>query len=187
MTGVLFFCGCSADIEVDNSKSTDKRKSVEEIKNKEKPKEPTTEELFEIKRDKKEASYSKTNAAPLYVTKPMAWFKETNDQMIFTRQKLLEAQARISKIYGNYERLFGSSAIYRLKRDLPEPSAQVRIDTALQSFKMMINLPQGTDPAGVFAGIESKAYQLADRMEEEAMLKRLEETLIVVKRLVARR
>ena len=104
MTGALFFCGCSADVEVDNSKSAEKRKTVEETKNDEKPKEPTAEELLEAKRDKEEASYSKTNAAPLYVEKPMAWFKETNDQMVFTRKKLLEAQARISMIYGKYDR-----------------------------------------------------------------------------------
>jgi len=108
VTGVclfgLLFCGCSADVEVDNSKALEKRKSVEGAKSDEKPHVPTAEELLEAKRDKEEASYSKTNAAPLYVTKPMAWFKETNDQMVFTRQKLLEAQARISMIYGKYDR-----------------------------------------------------------------------------------
>ena len=97
-------CGCSADVEVDNSKSVEKRKSAEETKNDRENREPTAEELLEAKRDKEEASYSKTNAAPLYVEKPMAWFKETNDQMIFTRKKLLEAQARISMIYGKYDR-----------------------------------------------------------------------------------
>lgn len=103
LTGV-FFCGCSADVEVDNSKSIGKRKPVEEEKTDEKPKKPTAEELLEARRDKEEASYSKTNAAPLYVEKPMAWFKETNEQMVFTRKKLLEAQARISIIYGKYDR-----------------------------------------------------------------------------------
>ncbi|MGN0887323.1 MAG: hypothetical protein ACI4UY_00420 [Kiritimatiellia bacterium] len=103
LTGA-FFCGCSADVEVDNSKSIGKRKPVEEEKTDEKPKKPTAEELLEARRDKEEASYSKTNAAPLYVEKPMAWFKETNDQMVFTRKKLLEAQARISMIYGKYDR-----------------------------------------------------------------------------------
>jgi len=93
---------------------------------------------------------------------------------------------RVQKLAGNYERIFGSSAIYRLKRALPVSSAQARIDTELQSFKRAINLPQGTDPAGVFAGIESKAYQLSDRMEEESMLKRLDDTLITVQRLAAR-
>ena len=93
---------------------------------------------------------------------------------------------RVQKLAGNYERVFGSSAIYRLKRALPVSSAQARIDTELQSFKRAINLPQGTDPAGAFAGIESKAYQLADRMEEESMLKRLEDTLLTVQRLAAR-
>ena len=94
---------------------------------------------------------------------------------------------RVQKLAGNYERVFGSSAIYRLKRALPVSSAQARIDTELQSFKRAINLPQDADPAGAFAGIESKAYQLADRMEEEAMLKRLDETLLTVQRLAARR
>ena len=94
---------------------------------------------------------------------------------------------RVQKLAGNYERVFGSSAIYKLKRDLPVSSAQARIDTELQSFKRAINLPQGTDPAGAFAGIESKAYQLADRMEEESMLKRLDDTLRTVQRLAARR
>lgn len=103
LSGVLF-CGCSADVEVDNSKAVEKRKAAEEVKGDENPHEPTAEELLEAKRDKEEASYSKTNAAPLYVEKPMAWFKETNDQMVFTRKKLLEAQARISMIYGKYDR-----------------------------------------------------------------------------------
>lgn len=100
----LLLCGCSADVEVDNSRSADRRKSAEGAKNDDKPRVPTAEELLEAKRDKEEASYSKTNAVPLYVEKPMAWFKETNDQMIFTRKKLLEAQARISMIYGKYDR-----------------------------------------------------------------------------------
>ena len=103
LSGMLV-CGCSADVEVDNSKSAEKSKSAEEATGEEKPHKPTAEELLEAKRDKEEASYSKTNAAPLYVEKPMAWFKETNDQMIFTRKKLLEAQARISMIYGKYDR-----------------------------------------------------------------------------------
>lgn len=94
---------------------------------------------------------------------------------------------RVQKLSGNYERVFGSSAVYRLKRALPVSSAQARIDTELHSFKRAINLPQGTDPAGAFAGIESKAYQLADRMEEESMLKRLDDTLLTVQRLAARR
>ena len=102
-------------------------------------------------------------------------------------EKEAELGKRVQKLAGNYERVFGSSAIYRLKRALPEPSAQARIESEMQSFKRAINLPQGTDPAGMFAGIESKAYQLADRMEEEAMLKRLDETLLTVQRLAARR
>ena len=94
---------------------------------------------------------------------------------------------RVQKLAGNYERVFGASAIYRLKRALPVTSAQARIDAELQSFKRAINLPLGSDPAGAFAGIESKAYQLADRMEEESMLKRLDDTLLTVQRLAARR
>ena len=102
-------------------------------------------------------------------------------------EKEAELGKRVQKLAGNYERVFGSSAIYRLKRDLPEPSAQARIDSDLAVFKRAANIPPGSDPAGVFAGIESKAYQLADRMEEESMLKRLDETLLTVQRLAAKR
>ena len=102
-------------------------------------------------------------------------------------EKEAELGKRVQKLAGNYERVFGSSAIYRLKRDLPEPSAQARIDADLAAFKRAANIPAGSDPAGFFAGIESKAYQLADRMEEESMIKRMDDTLLTVQRLAARR
>lgn len=102
-------------------------------------------------------------------------------------EKEAELGKRVQKLAGNYERVFGSSAIYRLKRDLPEPSAQARIDADLAAFKRAAYIPAGSDPAGFFAGIESKAYQLADRMEEESMIKRMDDTLLTVQRLAARR
>lgn len=94
---------------------------------------------------------------------------------------------RIQGMARSYEQFFGSAAIYRLKRELPEPSAQARIDAYLASFRRAVNVPSSSDPSGFFTGIESKAYQLADRMEEETMLKQLDDTLLAVKRLAARR
>lgn len=102
-------------------------------------------------------------------------------------EKEAELGKRVQKLAGNYERVFGSSTIYRLKRDLPEPSAQARIDADLAAFKRAANIPVGSDPAGFFAGIESKAYQLSDRMEEDSLLKRMDDTLSTVQRLAARR
>ena len=102
-------------------------------------------------------------------------------------EKEAELGKRVQKLAGNYERVFGSSAIYRLKRELPEPSAQARVDADLASFMRAASVPSGSDPTGFFAGIESKAYQLADRMEEESMLKRMDDTLKTVQRLAARR
>lgn len=106
MAFALLFAGCSADVEVDNSRSGSNTSKGQATSNEKV--EPTPDEIrrakIEAARDAEEASYSKTNAVPLYVEKPMAWFKETNDQMIFTRNKLLEAQARISMIYGKYDR-----------------------------------------------------------------------------------
>ena len=101
--------------------------------------------------------------------------------------KEVELGRHVQKLAGNYERVFGSSAIYRLKRALPEPSVQARIESEIQSLKRAMNIPQGTDPAGAFAGVESKAYQLADRMEEESLIKRMDDTLLTVQRLAARR
>ena len=102
-------------------------------------------------------------------------------------EKEAEIGKRVQKLAGNYEHVFGSSAIYRPKRGLPEPSAQARIDADLAALNRAANIPAGSDPAGFFAGIESKAYQLADRMVEESMIKRMDDTLLTVQRLAARR
>ena len=96
--------GCSADVEVDNSKRSHEENAKSEEIGPAEAKRRADAAALEAKRDAEEASYSKTNAAPLYVTKPMAWFKETDEKMRFTRQKLLEAQARISVIFGKYDR-----------------------------------------------------------------------------------
>lgn len=98
-----------------------------------------------------------------------------------------ELGKRVRELAGNYEQVFGSSAIYRLKQDLPDLAARARVDSNLEAFKRAMKIPQGVDLEGMFTGIESKAYQLADRMEEEAMLKRLDETLLTVQRFAARR
>ena len=107
-TGACLFssllCGCSADIEVDNSKSNGKPKAELTAEQKAAERARAAREAEDAKDDAEQAKYSTTNAAPLYVTKPMAWFARTNEKMQFTRQKLLEAQARISVICGKYER-----------------------------------------------------------------------------------
>ena len=90
---------------------------------------------------------------------------------------------RVQKLAGNYERTFGTTAIYRLKREVPEPSAQARITADLSALKAGLNLQPGADPSGAFVNLESKSYQLGDRMEEDALLKRMDETLLTVRRL----
>ena len=90
---------------------------------------------------------------------------------------------RVQKLAGNYERTFGTSAICRLKREVPEPSAQARITAELSALKAGLNLQSGADPSGAFVNLESKSYQLGDRMEEDALLKRMDETLLAVRRL----
>lgn len=90
---------------------------------------------------------------------------------------------RVQKLAGNYERTFGTSAIYRLKREVSEPSAQARITAELSALKAGLNLQPGADPSGAFVNLESKSYQLGDRMEEDALLKRMDETLLTVRRL----
>ena len=90
---------------------------------------------------------------------------------------------RVQKLAGNYERTFGTSAIYRLKREVPESSAQARITAELSALKAGLNLQPGADSSGAFVNLESKSYQLGDRMEEDALLKRMDETLLAVRRL----
>ncbi|MBR5625046.1 hypothetical protein IKW72_08635 [bacterium] len=102
---ILVLYGCSADVDVSKNKSINQASpKTKEVKEFGKPKRATQEDILEAERNENEAQYSTTNAVALYVEKPMAWFAETNEKMIFTRQKLLEAQARISQICGKYER-----------------------------------------------------------------------------------
>lgn len=93
---------------------------------------------------------------------------------------------RIQKLARNYQNVFGPSAIYRLKKELPEESARAKIDTCLENFKRSINAAPNADLSSAFTNLESKAYQLSDRMEEEALLKRMDETLNSVKKLATR-
>lgn len=90
---------------------------------------------------------------------------------------------RVQKLAGNYERTFGASAIARLKREVLEPTAQARIVAELSALKSGLNLKSDADPSGAFVNLESKSYQLGDRMEEDALLKRMDETLLAVRRL----
>ena len=104
VVATMLMVGCSAEVEVGNAKRSrtgeTKKGEVDPVEAKRR----AEAAALEAKRDSEEASYSTTNAAPLYVTKPMAWFKETDEKMRFTREKLLEAQARISVIFGKYDR-----------------------------------------------------------------------------------
>lgn len=127
LMSALVFAGCSVDVDVDNAKGTKSSRNGktdgEARRNK------TAADELEAKRDAEEASYSPTNAAPLYVTKPMAWFKETDEKMRFTRQKLLEAQARISVIYGKYDRqVKGSGDKAKGYLELLEKAEKARTD-----------------------------------------------------------
>ena len=104
LSSAIVLAGCSADVEVDNSRQTQEKAASAGKVDSAEARRMADAAALEAKRDAEEASYSTTNAAPLYVTKPMAWFKETDEKMRFTRQKLLEAQARISVIFGKYDR-----------------------------------------------------------------------------------
>lgn len=104
LSSAIVLAGCSADVDVDNSRQTQAKAASAGKVDPAEARRMADAAALEAKRDAEEASYSTTNAAPLYVTKPMAWFMETDEKMRFTRQKLKEAQARISVIFGKYDR-----------------------------------------------------------------------------------
>lgn len=94
---------------------------------------------------------------------------------------------RVQKLVGGREQVMGSAALYRLRAHVPDQAAHARIVAELDAFKRMVNVASDSSLPSCFASIESKAYQLADVMEEDGLLERLEETLRIVQRLAARR
>ena len=102
----LILGACSAEVDGGKTKSAQAKGGVE--KDQGEMSKLKAVELLE-KNESSWGNYSKTSAVPLYVEKPLKWFEVTNDKMVFTRKKLLEAQAKISMIYGKYERLVKGS------------------------------------------------------------------------------
>ena len=93
---------------------------------------------------------------------------------------------RVQKLVAARESVMGATALYRLRTQVPEPAAHAQIEAILSAFKRAVNVPSDASLPSYFASIESKAFQLADAMEEDALLQRLEDTLRTVQRLAAR-
>lgn len=94
---------------------------------------------------------------------------------------------RVKGLAGGWQRIFGTAAINKLKRDLPEPSAQARIDAERAALGTALGLKPNADPAGAFTNLESKALQISDRMEEDKLVKNMEDALNRIRREAGRR
>lgn len=92
---------------------------------------------------------------------------------------------RVQKLVAAREAVMGATALYRLRTQVPA-TAHTQIEAILFAFKRAVNVPSDASLPGYFASVESKAFQLADVMEEDALLQRLEDTLRTVQRLAAR-
>ena len=163
----LLLMACSVNVERNDSKSEKDKKSDKE-QNIEKEKHELTEaELLEKERDAEEAKYSKTNPVPLYIEKPMAWFKETNDQMVFTRKKLLEAQARISMIYGKYDRqLKAGGDKVKGYLDLFDKAEKARIDGKSKGWPVAFDQWVINDEAA----LDAKIAEINQAMEKNRIM-----------------
>ena len=93
---------------------------------------------------------------------------------------------RVQKLVAAREAVMGSTALYRLRMQVSEKPAHAQIEAVLSAFKRAVNVAADSSLPGYFASIESQAFQLADVMEEDALLQKLEETLRTVQRLAAR-
>ena len=81
----------------------------------------------------------------------------------------------------------GSAALYRLRMQVPGKPAQARVEAELAAFRRAVDAASEDALPGVFVKIESKAFQLSDCTDEDAILNELEETLRIVQRLAARK
>ena len=94
---------------------------------------------------------------------------------------------RVQKLIAVRENVMGSAALYRLRMQVPGKPAQARVEAELAAFRRAVGAASEASLPGVFAKIESKAFQLSDCTDEDAMLNELEETLRIVQRLAARK
>ena len=94
---------------------------------------------------------------------------------------------RVQKLIAVRENVMGSAALYRLKMQVPGKPAQARVEAELAAFSRAVDAASEASLPGVFAKIESKAFQLSDCTDEDAILNELEETLRIVQRLAARK
>ena len=94
---------------------------------------------------------------------------------------------RVQKLIAVRESVMGSAALYRLRMQVPGKPAQTRVEAELAAFRRTVDAASEASLPGVFVKIESKAFQLSDCTDEDAILNGLEETLRVVQRLAARK
>ena len=94
---------------------------------------------------------------------------------------------RVQKLIAVRENVMGSAALYRLRMQVPGKPAQARVEAELAAFRRAVDAASEASLPGVFAKIESKAFQLSDCTDEDAVLNELEETLRIVQRLAARK
>ena len=93
---------------------------------------------------------------------------------------------RVQKLVAARESVMGTTALYRLRAQVPGQDAHAQIEAILSAFRDAVNVSSDASLPSYFTSVESKAFQLADVMEEDAMLQRLEDTLRTVQRLAAR-
>jgi len=96
-------------------------------------------------------------------------------------QSELEPEAelgdRVQMAARNYDRLFSSPGISKLKKAVPNAPLQARIENELQSIMRAANLSPGGNLSGAFWNIKAKAQKLSDRKGEASLLTRMNNAL----------
>ena len=111
---------------------------------------------------------------------------EIKTRALSERAEELGLGRRARKLLDGREAILGENAMYRLGAKIACEAGRARIKTELAAFRLAAGAGSEEALRGRLTNIESEAFCLSDSTDEDSLLKRMDDTLNVVKRLYER-
>ena len=111
---------------------------------------------------------------------------EIKARTLSERAEEIELGRRARKLLDGRAAILGENALYRLGTEIACEAGRARIKAELAAFRLAAGAATAEALPGRLTNIESEAFCLSDSTDEDSLLKRMDDTLNVVKRLYER-